>query len=1212
MQLQANGKILPYPSPKSLLMMKITVVLILAVCLQVQAHTYAQSITLKVSNSPLEYVLTQLKKQSGYQFFYKDAALRNTKPVTLEVNNRPFEEVLNLALKDQPLNWSIVKKTVVILEKEPVTVTADTTPHKQEASGTPQPLSGTLLDNAGKPVAGAAVALAPVMRYTATDNNGIFSFNDVPPGNYTLVITHITYTRLNQRVKITNGAVNLQLTMAPYTDEQKEVEVLSTGYQTKSKATTTGAASVVGAKELASNPSSNLMERLEGIRPGVLFDNRNNRIQIRGVNGMNPTLASVMPLIVIDGFPAMDQNLTKIPLNEPDRNPNNGSQPLATGNTYLSNYNPNDIESITFLKDAAAAAIWGSRAANGVIVIETKKGKKGATAVNVGATYSISNPANFNNIDAMSNSEYIDLEKELFNGNFTPDPTTGWRYQEISEAMNWMFRAKRGEISATQRDSALAVLGNRSNRGQLKDLLLQRAVTQQYNLSMSGGGENSTYYISGNYTRNAPVFKSNYGESYFITSNTTHDFLQKRLTLGTNLNYTYSKSQVNTAAVNALSYGGTGLRPYDMLKDENGDLIYRGVSYTKKVSDSFQRMGYLPWTYNPVDELKYNNNISTRNAIRARLSLRGKITDWLTAEVSGQLQRSNEVLDYLQNKNSYAMRDLLNSATTINTSTNKLVYGIPLGGIYKTVNIIGEDYALRGQLNVDKYFKVHHLSMIAGTEIRQSKVTGNSMTQYGYDEDVSSSVVVNPTVPYNVLGGGTASLGSKDNLIYRNRNRYLSYYTTGDYSWKNKYFLSGSLRFDDANLIGVDRKRRAQPLWSVGARWDVTAEPFMQQVNMINRLGLRLTYGVGGNTPGQTSQTYTTINVGSTDLYTQLPYGTISVPGNHMLGWETTKSINLGIDAALLNDRISFTFDVYTKNTKDLLYSLPYNSTYGWNYLTFNAATLKGHGLEFGITGIPVKTKDWRWTSTFNFSYNTNKITDNRFPRNISLELKGAYSGYPIDGIWAYQWAGLDSVGQSQIFDSTGKVLNSTTTTTNTKFLAYQGRTTAPYFGAFINNLQYRNFNLLVRVTYYMGHVFRKQDITAGHYPVSGYFTGMLNTSKALANRWRQAGDEAITNVPGIRKINSTSIDWYSNSDLNIRNASHVRLQQITLGYTFPQSLLGKTNLFKSITANATVSNLGIIWRANHDGIDPDYVLTNQYTNLPPSANYTFNLNFSF
>jgi TonB-dependent starch-binding outer membrane protein SusC len=413
-------------------------------------------------------------------------------------------------------------------------------------------------------------------------------------------------------------------------------------------------------------------------------------------------------------------------------------------------------------------------------------------------------------------------------------------------------------------------------------------------------------------------------------------------------------------------------------------------------------------------------------------------------------------------------------------------------------------------------------------------------------------------------------------------------------------------------LIGVDRRRRAQPLWSLGARWDVTGESFMQHVPVLDRLGLRLTYGVGGNTPGQTSQTYTTINVGSTDLYTQLPYGTISIPGNNMLGWETTKSINLGIDAALLNDRINLTFDIYTKKTEDLLYTLPYNSTYGWDFLTFNAATLKGHGLELGITGVPVKTKDWRWTSTFNISYNTNKVSDNRFPRNTTTELKGAYDGYPIDGIWAYQWAGLDSVGQSQVFDSTGKVLNSTAPSTASKYMGYQGRTVAPYFGGFINNLQYKNFNLLVRITYYMGHVFRKQDITTRNYPSSNYFTGMLNTSKALANRWRQAGDEAVTNVPGIRKINAASIDWYTNSNSNIRDASHVRLQQITLGYTFPQSILNKTKVFRSITANATVSNLGIIWRANDDGIDPDYVTTDIYTNLPPSANYTFNLNFSF
>lgn len=1198
--------------------MKFTALLLVATCLQLQANTYAQSITLKVKNSPLEFVLGQLKKQSGYQFFYKDAALRDAKPVTLEVSNRPFEEVLNLCLKDQPLKWSIVKRTVVIQEKEKErSITrVDSVP---PATGAPQTVSGILLENKGKPIRGAAVALTTSTqsntRYTNTNEQGVFSFPDVAPGSYILIVTHVTYNRVDRRVKVTDAPVSVNLSMAPFTEEQKEVEVvMNNGYQSKSKATTTGSANVILAKEIEATPSPNIMERLEGKVPGVLFDVRNNRIQVRGINGLSNLTGMVAPLIVIDGFPAIDQNLSTIPNGETNKNPNAFKLNNATGNAILSTLNPNDIESITFLKDAAAAAIWGSMAANGVIVIETKKGKKGATQVNINTTLSISNPANFKNFDVMSSEQYIDLEKEVFGMNLYADPTGAWRYPEVSEGVNTMFRAKRGEISASQRDSILALLGTRNNQDQIRKYLLQRAITQQYNMSLAGGGENSTYFLSGNYTRNVPVFKSNQNENYYITSNTTNDFLNKRLQLGTNFNYTYAKSQLNSAAVNALSFGNYGLRPYDNLVDENGVPIQRAILFTKRVADSLQRLGYQSWTYNPIDELKYNNVMSVKNSIRLRLSARGTITNWLSVEVSGQLQRSIDQQDYLQNRDSYTTREFINTGTSYNTTTKKVVNNVPVGGIYKLANVRSEDYGLRGQLNINKYYKDHHLTLIAGSEIRQNKVTGNSNTQYGYDEDLASFTTVNLLTPYGTIYGTTTPWNQQDAALYKSRKRYLSYYSTLDYGFMNRYFVSGSLRYDDANLIGVDRRNRAQPLWSVGARWNLTGESFMQNIYPLNRLGLRFTYGVGGNAPAS-GQNYTVVSVGSNDPYTSLPYASIFGPANTMLGWETTTTTNYGLDAGLFNDRISLSLDVYRKVTDNILYGININSAYGFNNLTMNAATLKGHGVEVGLTAVPVKTTNWRWTSTFNFAFNTNKVSDNRFPNNTgSVSANQIYNNYPNDNVFAYVWAGLDSVGQGQIFDSTGKKLNSVGSNTSKKQLRYMGRSTSPYFGGFSNTVQYKNFTLIARVTYNMGHVFRKADIT-GSYPTgtsNGSATGYLSNSKSLVNRWRQPGDEAYTNVPGLTKTNSNSVDWYRFSDLNVFDASNIRLQQITLGYTLPQTAISKLKVFRSITANATVSNLGIIWRANKEGIDPDYIVTSNYTNLPPSVNYVFNLNFSF
>jgi len=1202
--------------------MKFTALLILATCLQLQANTYAQTITLNVKNSPLEFVLGQLKKQSGYQFFYKDAALRDAKPVTLEVNNRPFEEVLNLCLKDQPLTWSIVKKTVVILEKEQdrSIARADTVP-QSHATGAPQTVSGTLLENTGKPISRAAVALTTDLqgndnvRYTNTDEQGVFSFPGVSPGSYTLIVTHITYNRVDRKIKVTDAPVSVRLSMIPSTEEQKEVEVvMNNGYQSKNKATQTGSANVISSKEIEASPSTNIMERLEGKVPGVLFDVRNNRIQVRGTNGLSATNGLVAPLVVIDGFPAIDQNLTNIPSASVDiGNPLTPKLIPGTGNAILSTLNPNDIESITFLKDAAAAAIWGSMAANGVIVIETKRGQRSKPQVNGNTTWSISNPANFKNLKTMSTADYIDLEKELFNLNMYGDPTTSWRYQEVSDAINTMFRAKRGEITALQRDSILDVLGSRNNQGQIKNYLLQRAVTQQYNLSVSGGGDNSTYYLAGNYTRNVPVYKSNANQNYYITSNTTNDFFKRHLTIGTNLNYTYAQSQLNTAAINALNIGNTGLRPYDMLVDENGAPIQRVIDYTRKVADSFTRMGYLPWTYNPIDELRYNNFNDAKSTIRMRLSAKGVLTNWLSVEVSGQLQRSTDQQENLQNKDSYLTREALNMATTYNTTTKKLVYGIPVGGIYKMSSIRGEDYGLRGQFNITKSFKEHRFNMIAGSEIRQSKVTGTRQTMYGYDEDLGSSVVVNPTVSYNTLSGGTATLGSQDNIIYRNIKRYLSYYGMLDYGWKNKYFISGSLRYDDANLVGVDRRNRAQPLWSVGGRWNVSSEPFMQNTYPLNRLSLRATYGVGGNAPSG-GQNYTTVNIGSTDFYSQLPYTSIGAPANPMLGWETTKTTDLGLDAGFFNERIGITVDIYKKVTDNIQYNLPINATYGYNSLQLNAATLKGHGVEVALTAVPVKTSNWRWTTNFNLAFNTNKVTDNRFPNNTGIigGNQSVFNNYPNDYMFAYAWAGLDSVGQTQLYDSTGKKLNSLAGNTTKKQMKYMGRSTPPYFGGFTNTVQYKNFTLTARITFYMGYVFRKADITSGYPSNSSGVSGLLNNSQVLTDRWRQAGDEATAQVPGLAKINFNSLDWYKYADINVLDASNIRFQQLTLGYSLPQSVLSKIKAFKAISANATVSNLGIIWRANKEGIDPDYANNSNYTNLPPSVNYSFNLNFSF
>jgi len=307
--------------------------------------------------------------------------------------------------------------------------------------------------------------------------------------------------------------------------------------------------------------------------------------------------------------------------------------------------------------------------------------------------------------------------------------------------------------------------------------------------------------------------------------------------------------------------------------------------------------------------------------------------------------------------------------------------------------------------------------------------------------------------------------------------------------------------------------------------------------------------------------------------------------------------------------------DIYTKKMDDILYSLPINPTYGWNSLEFNGASMKGHGYELSVSGEVLKYKDFRWRSSFNLSYNTNEVTDSRFSKPTSYSMVASSTpivGLPVDYMYAYRWAGLDATGQSQIYNSKGEVISSTVNSTSLAFsdLKNMGRTTPPYFGGFTNNFSYKSFTLGVQISYAMGHVFRRSSVD--NYPqFAGSYTGVIGCQKDLAKRWQESGDEKTTDVPGLSNLSYNSVSRYKYSSVLVESGSNIRLRQISLGYNVPSKLLSKTPI-KSASASFSVRNLGLLWKKNKAGVDPDYVATNTYTNLPPAKSFFFTINLSF
>lgn len=1165
----------------------------------------------------LEDALTKVESVYGAKFVFEKNLLDN-KTTTYHIPDQktvPLEYVLKELLYPQGLLFLFV-------EKNYYTIIRDTRGQLSfQENATPSPLkytkdgrvtvNGRVTDEKGLPLPGVSIIPEGTHAGVSTSSDGTYSVTFDPKIQY-LVYTFVGMAP--QRLPVNSDRINVSMSIT--VSNLKEVEILSTGYEKTPKDRATGSFGYVGSAEIEKTPTINLMDRLQGKVAGVKFDTRNNTIQIRGQNNYG-TSGAQGPLIVVDGFPLIAeqsgdvQALTKL------------GNTTTSVTSVISRINPADIESITFLKDAAAASIWGAKAANGVIVIETKKGSKKATTVNFGATLSISAPADLNKLNTMNSAQYVALEQELFNKGFISDPaswSTGYYLfnpnQNTSDALEWMFRVKRGTASAAQRDSALSVLSNRSNRSQINKYLLQDAVSQQYNLAISGGGDNSTYYVSANITDDRPVYKSNYSQSYNLAFNTSSDFFNKRVTLTTGLTFNSTYGKTNTAAATALGNSIYGLRPYDMLVDDAGNEVQRYIQFRPDVINSLTSKGYLPWTYNSIDELNYSNIITKENRVRANAGLKIKILDWLDFNTLSQYQNNISDQQNEDELNSYNTRTLLNTATSI-ASNGSLVYGIPLGGVLRSTNYSGYDYSVRGLLNAHKIWNnIHQLNVIAGTEIRETGYKSYGQTRYGYDDNTGISQVVNPTTYYQTIYPYTTYLGASDNTVTRSRRRYLSYYSNAGYTLLNKYTASASVRFEDYTMQGVAARDRGRPLYSGGLKWNLKRENFLSNVNFVSDLNLRVTYGTGGTIPS-TGYNSAVISISGSDPNTTKTYASISTPANAELSWETTKQWNEGIDLGLLNNRLNLSVDVYNKESYGILYNVPSNATYGWSTLLLNAGTLSAHGVDVTLGGSPFNRKNWGWNSNFTFAYNTNKVTDSRLTQTTSVSLATSSTpivGYPTDYLFVYRWAGLDNTGQSQIYDKNGKIIGSGISSNaaglTSADLVYAGRKSPPYFGGWTNDFRYGNFTLDVMMTYYIGAKFLKYSIA--NYPTYvGTYSGAIGTQADLANRWENPGDEAITNVPGLSGINSNSITRYQYSNILVRSADHIRLTQLSLAYNIPTAVIRHTP-FKTFSANFTARNLGILWRKNKDGIDPDYVTTNSYNNLPPTKNFVLGFNASF
>ncbi len=1121
----------------------------------------AQEIKLNFKEVPLKTILKEITRQSGYNFVYTETLVNNEEKFSIIIQsvNSDIRLLLDKLFAKTSIAYTIKGKQIALTFIETV---------KKSQSQDKSSISGTVSDEFNKPISGVTVNLKGTSVSTITDKNGHFTIHALSNENI-LVFSFIGM--ITQEINI-NGLKEVNLRMIEKITTLQEVLVVSSGYQNIPKERATGSFNTISAKAIEKKDSPSLLERLEGISSGVLVNvgipdrslvKGRDKFTIRGVTTIN---SEKKPLIVLDGFPT-----------ELD----------------LVNINPDNIENITVLKDAAAASVWGVRAANGVIVIVSKKGNFSQTPqVSFSSIFSFTGSPRLDYLQLLNSTEYIDVEKELLAKGILPKLSL-YLPSPISTGVDLSLKLKNGSINQLTYDSEIQKLSEIDVKQQIQKYLLQSPFSHQYNFSITGGSITSRNFFSTSYNEEYAHRKGDYGNRLVINFSNEIKITPK-LTFSAETFVTLMKQKDN--GINT-----SRLLPYDQIVDSNGLPINFSYRSTEDILNTMTSTtgGYLPWKYNYLDELTNADNTSRSFAYRLTTGLNYKINHWISTDVKYMLEKEFVKTRNYYNSSTYLSRDITNIYTIKATK----VRTVPVGAILDLKDEEQNNYNVRGQMNLNPDFgSLGRIDAVLGVELRETLSSGYGNRLYGYDNRLLTSASLNYDQTYVTSFG---SLKIPNNQYISNRkDRYASAYGNFSYVFKNKYSFSGSFRKDDSNLFGADSKSRIVPLWSFGGMWRAKEESFMSSAKWLSKFNLRVTLGYNGNL-NKTTSPYLIINNAGNDKITNTPAANIYNPANPQLRWERVQTFNIGTDFGILNSVITGSIDAYLRKSLDLLGQVNINPTYGFKSLFTNQLEMTSRGLDINLNGNFIISK-FCWISALNISYNTNRIT--KAPYQIQstdyyTNLLNPIEGQELGSLYTYKFAGLDELGNAMIYKGNGEKIMSYATNfdaTDLGALKIAGVTNPPYYGSSSNTFTYENFELSALFTFKAGHKFLR--------PTAEYVQGYIH--KDLADRWRKPGDELTTNIPAIQSNGNIGAIRYTNSDLFVENASYIRLRDISLSYNVPIRLMG-WNFIKSLNVSASGKNLAL-WTKNKAGIDPDYLNNVSIDILPPSKSFLFSIKATF
>ena len=749
-------------------------------------------------------------------------------------------------------------------------------------------VKGTVLDKeTGETMPGVLIRVTPVGISQISGEQGEFSLL-LPSGKHVITFSHFGYSPQTLELNVEASLENeLEISLEIADQELAGVEVVSTGYQQLPKERVTGSFVQVDQELVNRSVTTDILQRLESVTPGLIFNRdragEQNSISIRG---RSTIFSETQPLIIVDNFPfdgAIDQ------------------------------INPNDVESMTVLKDAAAASIWGARAGNGVIVITTKSAKYGqGLKVSLNANVTVTEQSDLFHNPQMSVSDFVDVEEMLYNQGFYNSLYNSTRNRLVSPVVETLFALENGAITQQEADRLMTGFRTTDLRDEKSRYLMRSAVNQQYALNITGGGTKSNHVFSLGYDKNLPEEKGNSRNRLTLNSRNNWRFMEDKLSVMAGIYLSRQQSESEAP-------GTGGLDPYAKLADDAGNPLPVFYGLSNRFVEAAPENGFLDWSYVPLNEVGLDPSRSTSQDLRLNTRLSYRILEGFSAELSYQFWQNQNRQSQLYPMQSYFARNLINTYTQTDPLGVK-TFPIPRTDILDKTYSSGQSHTYRGMLSFDKVYGGRHaVNAIAGFEVRDFQSESDRVRTYGYSDATGITEPVDYLTRWRKASDRFTSTIPYVNGFTATTDRYLSAYVNAGYTFDNKFSVTGSLRRDASNLFGVNTNQKFVPLWSAGLGYTLSEEQFIQDT-FVDFIRLRASYGFNGNTDkGVTAYPSGRLFPGSINYFTYLPFTRIDYPGNPELRWERIKIINLGADFNLFDDRVSGTFEWYVKNGMDII-----------------------------------------------------------------------------------------------------------------------------------------------------------------------------------------------------------------------------------------------------------------------------------------------------